>query len=92
MEELIETGAADVVGVVEVVEDGVVTLEVVGGFEVILEELPPPLLLLREVVEDDPVPNDTFCRRTKLMPSTVVVVVDADVPKATRPRRTKVYR
>jgi len=78
---------------VDVEEGGVVTDEtLLVAAEVILEEILPALLLLlpRDVVAEDPVPNDTFCRRTKLIPSTVVVVVEVDVPKARRPSKTKV--
>jgi len=105
MEELIEDGSADVVAgateVVEVVdgvdveEDGVLTDEVllvVGRLEVILDETAPASssLLPRDVVVEEPVPNDTFCRRTKLIPSTVVVVAEVAVPKARRPNMSKV--
>jgi len=99
MEELIEAGVADVVAgataVVdgaEVEEGGVVTdetLVVAGGFEVILDET-APTLLPSDVVSEEPVPSDTFCRLTKLIPSTLVVIVEVDVPKASRPNKTKV--
>lgn len=100
MEELIEAGVADdvVTGATAVVdgaevEEGVVvtdeTLVVAGGLEVILDET-APTLFPSDVVSEEPVPSDTFCRRTKLIPSTVVVIVEVDVPKASRPNRTKV--